>query len=122
MGGSPTGRVHAIRRRLIDPRALLEAEIDLAEDDVSSLTHETIRREMLATAQTEIAAAAARSDTGQLLGAGQCKALVDAPDAGKSSTMNLLLRRNLAIATVEAGTPAMPWRNRSRRRPDGGAI
>ena len=114
--------MHAIRRRLIDPRAPLEAEIDLAEDDVSSLTHETIRREMLATAQTEIAAASARSDTGQLLGAGLCKALVDAPDAGKSSTMNLLLRRNLAIATVEAGTPTMPWRNRSRRRPDGGAI
>ena len=103
LGGSLSDSVAAIRNRLIDLRAQLEAEIDFAEEDVPPLARERVG-EALATAQDEIAAALEGSETGQLLRSGLRIALVGAPNAGKSSTMNLLLGRDRAIVTAEAGT------------------
>ncbi len=103
LGGSLSDSVGAIRSRLIDLRAQLEAEIDFAEDDVPPLPRAKVG-ESLAAAQAEIAAALEGSETGQLLRTGLRIALVGAPNSGKSSTMNLLLGRDRAIVTAEAGT------------------
>ena len=103
LGGSLSQAVGAVRERLIELRAQLEAEIDFAEDDVPPMPREQIGS-AIESAQARIAAALQGSETGQLLRTGVRIALVGAPNAGKSSTMNLLLGRDRAIVTAEAGT------------------
>ena len=103
LDGSLAEAVRAIRDRLIDLRAQLEAEIDFTEDDVPPLPREGVGT-AVRSAQALIHAALEGSETGQLLRTGVRVALVGAPNAGKSSTMNLLLGRDRAIVTPEAGT------------------
>ncbi|MYB17259.1 MAG: tRNA uridine-5-carboxymethylaminomethyl(34) synthesis GTPase MnmE [Chloroflexi bacterium] len=103
LGGSLSESVRAIRERLIGLRAQLEAEIDFAEDDVPPMPRDQIGA-VLESAQIRVAAALKGSETGQLLRTGVRITLVGAPNAGKSSTMNLLLGRDRAIVTEEAGT------------------
>ena len=103
LAGSLSESVRAIREQLIGLRAQLEAEIDFAEDDVPPLPRDRVGA-VLESAQARVAAALKGSEAGQLLRTGIRIALVGAPNAGKSSTMNLLLGRDRAIVTAEAGT------------------
>jgi tRNA modification GTPase len=92
------------RSRLIEAQALVEAGIDFSDEgDVpdrllgSALATATALRE-------EIGAALADDQRGERLRDGLVVAIAGPPNAGKSSLLNRLARRDVAIVTPHAGT------------------
>jgi tRNA modification GTPase len=91
------------RERLIRARALIEADLDFAdEDDIPA----SVAPEALATAQAIGAAIGAHlADTrGERLRAGAEVVVLGAPNAGKSSLINAVAKRDVAIVAAEPGT------------------
>jgi tRNA modification GTPase len=92
------------RTRLIEIAALTEAAIDFSDEgDVSSASFAEARARALALAK-EIAAHLDDRHRGEILREGFRVALLGAPNAGKSSLLNALARRDAAIVSAEAGT------------------
>jgi len=92
------------RARLIEIAALTEAAIDFSDEaDVasSSLSEARNRAQSLG---TEIAAHLDDGHRGEIVRDGFRVALLGAPNAGKSSLLNALARRDAAIVSAEAGT------------------
>src|SRR6185312_2267013 len=92
------------RARLIEIAALTEAAIDFSDEaDVasSSLSEARTRAQGLA---AEIAAHLNDGHRGEIVRDGFRVALLGAPNAGKSSLLNALARRDAAIVSAEAGT------------------
>jgi tRNA modification GTPase len=92
------------RTRLIEIAALIEAAIDFADEgDVASSSIADARRR----AEDLVAEIGAHLDDGhrgEILREGFRIALLGAPNAGKSSLLNALARRDAAIVSAEAGT------------------
>ncbi|SDA51379.1 tRNA uridine-5-carboxymethylaminomethyl(34) synthesis GTPase MnmE [Mesorhizobium qingshengii] len=92
------------RRRLIHARAMIEAEIDFAdEDDVPGSVSDTVWsdvRMMIAEIDRHIAGFRAA----EIIRDGFEVVILGAPNAGKSSLFNTLARRDAAIVTDEPGT------------------
>lgn len=91
------------RRRLIAAQARLEAEIDFPEEGLPAVQWAATRRE-LATLRAEIAGELADDRRGERLREGVSVAILGPPNAGKSSLMNALARRDVAITSHIAGT------------------
>lgn len=92
------------REALVRAQARLEAEIDFApEDEVPGGASEEVRP-VLARLAEEIRAHLADGRRGERLREGYSVAIVGPPNAGKSSLLNRLARRDVAIVTPEAGT------------------
>jgi tRNA modification GTPase len=92
------------RAALLRARARLEAEIDFApEQDVPAQLLETVRPDVRRLS-AEIAAHLADGHRGERLRAGLAVAVLGPPNAGKSSLVNRLARRDVAIVTPIAGT------------------
>ncbi len=92
------------RTRLIRLRALLEAELDFSEeDDVSAnLDHSFIVD--LSVMAGEISDHLDTSRSGEIIRDGFRVALMGAPNSGKSSLLNALAKRDVAIVSEIAGT------------------
>ncbi len=91
------------RRRLIEVSARLEALIDFSEEDLpAGLAAEA--RAAIAVLAAEIAAHLDDRHAGERLRAGLRIAIVGAANAGKSSLLNALARRDVAIVSETAGT------------------
>ncbi|KAA3441790.1 tRNA uridine-5-carboxymethylaminomethyl(34) synthesis GTPase MnmE [Mesorhizobium sp. SARCC-RB16n] len=92
------------RRRLIHARAMIEAEIDFAdEDDVPGSVSDTVWsdvRSMIA----EIDGHIGGFHAAEIIRDGFEVVILGAPNAGKSSLFNALARRDAAIVTDEPGT------------------
>lgn len=92
------------RRRLIHARAMIEAEIDFAdEDDVPGSVSDTVWldvRKMI----DEIDRHVAGFRAAEIIRDGFEVVILGAPNAGKSSLFNALARRDAAIVTDEPGT------------------
>ncbi|MGO4640850.1 tRNA uridine-5-carboxymethylaminomethyl(34) synthesis GTPase MnmE [Mesorhizobium sp. 2RAF45] len=92
------------RRRLIHARAMIEAEIDFAdEDDVPGSVSDTVWsdvRVMIGEIDRHIAGFHAA----EIIRDGFEVVILGAPNAGKSSLFNALARRDAAIVTDEPGT------------------
>ncbi|MER8685626.1 tRNA uridine-5-carboxymethylaminomethyl(34) synthesis GTPase MnmE [Mesorhizobium sp. M1136] len=92
------------RRRLIHARAMIEAEIDFAdEDDVPGSVADTVWsdvRAMIAEIERHVAGFRAA----EIIRDGFEVVILGAPNAGKSSLFNALARREAAIVTDEPGT------------------
>lgn len=101
--GALRGKVEGFRARLIDVAALLEAGLDHPEEDLPELDPEAVLEE-LAGLGAELDQLTGSFARGRLLRQGQAVALVGAPNVGKSSLMNALLREERALVTPEAGT------------------
>jgi tRNA modification GTPase len=90
--------------RLTRCRALIEAELDFAdEDDVPGSVSDQVWAEVAvlkAAVETHLSDAAA----GEIIRDGFKVVIAGAPNAGKSSLMNALAQRDLAIVTDVAGT------------------
>ncbi|WP_029351763.1 tRNA uridine-5-carboxymethylaminomethyl(34) synthesis GTPase MnmE [Bosea sp. 117] len=96
-------RVEAWRGRLVRAMALIEAGIDFAEEeDVPRETRAAAKPELEALA-TELAVALA-DRRGELVREGATIAIAGRPNAGKSSLMNALAARDVAIVSDEPGT------------------
>jgi tRNA modification GTPase len=104
MKGLLGGRAESWRQRLIQALALVEARIDFSDEvdvpDNLLAPALAIAREL----ETEIAAALADSRTGERLREGLVVAIAGPPNAGKSTLLNRLAKREAAIVSPYAGT------------------
>ena len=91
------------RRRLIDAMAGIEAEIDFSDQDLPQGVFDGLAAP-LAQLADEIGAHLMDSHRGERLREGISVAILGAPNAGKSSLLNALARREAAIVSSIAGT------------------
>ena len=92
------------RTRLVRMRALLEADFDFAdEEDVPGSVADGIWDQARALA-AEIDAALDDGRRGEIIRDGFQIVILGPPNAGKSSLINALAKRDIAIVTSEAGT------------------
>jgi tRNA modification GTPase len=100
------GRLYGTwRERLLQCLALVEAEIDFGADE-AEVGEGMLRRVApeVGGVAAAIAAHLADGHRGERLRAGLTVAVIGAPNAGKSSLVNLLARRDVAIVTPVPGT------------------
>ena len=91
-------------KRLTHGRAMIEAELDFAdEDDVPGSVATTIWRDMRSLEQ-EIVNHLAGARVGEILRDGLNVVIAGPPNAGKSSLLNHLAKRDVAIVTDVPGT------------------
>lgn len=90
--------------RLTRARALIEAELDFAdEDDIPGSVSDMVWNDM-AKLRAELSTHLAGAGFGEIVRDGLKVVIAGAPNAGKSSLMNVLARREVAIVTDIAGT------------------
>ncbi len=95
-------RITALRNRLLDQLAELEARVDF-EDDLPPLDGAAVTAAIVEV-QAELEHLVAEARQGELLRQGLRVAIVGQPNVGKSSLLNLLSRRQRAIVTDLPGT------------------
>jgi tRNA modification GTPase len=94
----------AWRSKLVRARAMIEADFDFAdEEDVPGSVSETIWSQMSELA-LEIGNHLATSAAGEIIRDGYRIVIIGAPNAGKSSLLNTLARRDIAIVSDVIGT------------------
>lgn len=102
--GSLSGLYEDWRHRLARARALIEADFDFAdEEDVPGSVADTIwpdLSDLLAEIDDHLQSAKA----GEIIRDGYRVVILGAPNAGKSSLMNALAKRDIAIVSDEQGT------------------
>lgn len=91
------------RERLTRALAHIEADIDFAEDDLPGGVADAVRP-VVEGLVAEIAVHLNDGKRGERLREGLHIAIVGAPNAGKSSLLNALARRDAAIVSARAGT------------------
>lgn len=91
------------REALTEALALLEAAVDFPDEEVPADVAARARP-VLQTLVREIEAAAADAERGERVREGYRIALLGAPNAGKSTLLNALARRDAAIVTANPGT------------------
>jgi tRNA modification GTPase len=101
--GELSGKVHAMRSKLLDMLSLLELELDFSEEDVVFL-QPFERDQALSELQKDIQALSATFHRGRLVREGIRVAIVGAPNAGKSTLLNALAGEDRAIVSPEPGT------------------
>lgn len=91
------------RRRLVGAMAFTEASIDFAEEDIpEDLVRQSL--DAVATVADEIRGHLNDQHVGERIRDGFRIALTGAPNVGKSSLMNALAKRDVAIVSATAGT------------------
>lgn len=92
------------RQTLIRIRALIEAELDFSdEEDVPGAMSATVWREIMALCEALDSHADGYRDA-EIIRDGFRVVILGAPNAGKSSLLNAMARRDIAIVTEEPGT------------------
>ena len=102
LDGGLQRRIGALRERLLDQLAELEARVDF-EEDLPPLDPLAVRAELEAV-RGELAALVVEARQGEVLREGLRVAIVGRPNVGKSSLLNRLSRRERAIVTDLPGT------------------
>jgi tRNA modification GTPase len=96
-------RLMAVRERLLEALALVEAHIDFPEDEVGVVDTDRVA-ELVAAAHREIDDLLAGFREGKVLRDGVSVLIAGKPNVGKSSLLNTLLREKRAIVTSVPGT------------------
>lgn len=92
------------RQRIIRARALIEAELDFSdESDVPGSVSDVVWGDM-ASLSKDIISHLAGYHSAEIIRDGYQVVILGAPNAGKSSLLNALARRDVAIVTDEPGT------------------
>ena len=92
------------RRQLIEARALIEAELDFSdESDVPGSVSDMVWEQVRGLQQQVVSHAASYRDA-EIIRDGLKVVILGAPNAGKSSLLNAIAKRDVAIVTDEAGT------------------
>jgi len=103
MKGGISQEIRELRSELIDFVSLIELELDFAEEDVEFADRSKFK-ELLERIQLVLASLISSYDTGNAIKNGVPVAIVGAPNAGKSTLLNALLKEERAIVTDIAGT------------------
>jgi tRNA modification GTPase len=105
LSGRLAALVEGWRERLVRALAHVEAELDFGEDegDVPGALADAVRPG-IATLNSEIAAVLAEPPRGERLREGLAVAIIGPPNAGKSSLLNALSERQVAIVSAIPGT------------------
>ncbi len=103
MGGALKKIYDGWKERLNRTQAHLEAAIDFADDDLPPALKEGIECEISHLIK-EMKYHLEDGHRGQRLRDGVYAAIIGAPNAGKSSLLNLIAKRDVAIVTSQAGT------------------
>jgi tRNA modification GTPase len=103
-GGVQSGLYAGWRMRIIHARAMIEAELDFAEEgdvpgSVAAAVWDDVRRLV-----AEIELHLAGFHRAEIIREGFSVVIAGPPNAGKSSLLNALARRDVAIVTEEPGT------------------
>ena len=101
--GAVADRVAGWRRRLVTATALCETVIDFGEEDVPDDIADRLRH-LLDELSADLARAVTEVRAGQGVRDGYTVAVVGLPNAGKSSFVNYLAGRDLALVSEVAGT------------------
>jgi len=101
--GDLSARYEIWRKRLIQALARLEAAVDFPDEDLPDALQAEVGGRVT-TLAAELEAALADEGRGERVREGFRIALVGAPNAGKSSLLNRLARREAAIVTDTPGT------------------
>jgi tRNA modification GTPase len=101
--GKYAEKVNALREKLVDILAEIEASIDFAEEDIDPKESERLEGPM-GDLIKEISDLAATYRGGRIINEGFRVAICGRPNAGKSSLFNLLLREERALVNPTAGT------------------
>jgi tRNA modification GTPase len=92
------------RTRLVRARAMIEAAIDFSdEDDVSDRALASLRQSLMDLSD-DITTHVSGYRSGEIIRDGYQVVIAGAPNSGKSSLMNALVKRDVAISSDEAGT------------------
>ena len=103
MGGALAKTYDGWRERLVKAMAFAEATIDFSEEDIpKDLTHQSL--DALKVLEQEIREHLLDSNIGERIRDGFRIALTGAPNVGKSSLLNALAKRDVAIVSDVAGT------------------
>jgi tRNA modification GTPase len=103
-GGELRRRVEGWRANLIDAMALTEAELDFSDEaDVDAFDHDRLHA-LLAPALGEMRAALEHAPASERMREGFLVMILGKPNAGKSTLLNNLARRDLAIVAPTPGT------------------
>ncbi|MDO8900724.1 MAG: tRNA uridine-5-carboxymethylaminomethyl(34) synthesis GTPase MnmE [Phenylobacterium sp.] len=103
VGGRLSGAQTRWRESMIEALAVFEAAVDFPDEEIPA---DVARRAapVLTPLVAELRAAAAETERGEKVRSGYRIALMGAPNAGKSTLLNALARREAAIVTATAGT------------------
>ena len=103
LSGEFSAAIDALRRQLVELRALTEAQLDFPEEEVDGLHREDAAKR-LASVQAALDDVLARSRQGSLLRNGVHVVIAGPPNVGKSSLLNRLAGEERAIVTPIPGT------------------
>ncbi len=92
------------RDRLIDLRAAIEARLDFSEEDDVNVDLPLEFFDQVSSIRNEVASALGTFGVAERVRSGLRVAIIGAPNAGKSTLLNRLAKRDVAIVTDEAGT------------------
>ena len=101
--GNFSRRVASLRDSLLELASLLELELDFSEEDVEFASRDKLRI-LAGQIRDELGRLHASYSTGAAIKEGIPVAIIGAPNAGKSSLLNLLLSDDRAIVTDIPGT------------------
>jgi tRNA modification GTPase len=101
--GTLSARITALRDKLADVLAHLEATIDFPEDEVPAVGKETLI-ESIRKIMSDIDDLLENARSGMLYRDGVLTVIVGKPNVGKSSILNAILSQPRAIVTEEPGT------------------
>lgn len=101
--GNFSRRVASLRDSLLELASLLELELDFSEEDVEFASRDKLRS-LAEQIRDELGRLHASYSTGAAIKEGIPVAIIGAPNAGKSSLLNLLLSDDRAIVTDIPGT------------------
>ncbi|HEY1726081.1 MAG TPA: tRNA uridine-5-carboxymethylaminomethyl(34) synthesis GTPase MnmE [Steroidobacteraceae bacterium] len=101
--GEFSRRVRALAQTLAELRALVEAGIDFADEQIDVLSDRSLQARLEA-ATTELTALRDAGRQGRLLAEGMSVVIAGRPNAGKSSVLNRLAGHDAAIVTALPGT------------------
>ena len=103
MRGGFSNELHGLRDELLRLSALLELELDFAEEEVEFADRTTLR-EIMTTIDSHLERLIDSFALGNALKEGIATAIVGAPNAGKSTLLNRLLNEERAMVSEIAGT------------------
>ena len=101
--GELSGRVGAIREKLLDVLVNITVNIDYPDEDIEELTYVELKKN-ISEINDMIGILISSASAGRMIREGIRVAIVGKPNVGKSSLMNGLLRESRAIVTDMPGT------------------